>query len=115
MSIALIEQVTTALAQFTSATRLYELTLHGDDSGADLGSGGLLVEAFAADDIVHDTGARDIIALSTSAISTWCRCWGGKLRSTSALPTAAAPPSVATSPTRPCWAAKAAWRATACA
>ncbi len=67
MSIALIEQITTALAQFSSATRLYELTLHGDDSGADLGAGGLLVEAFAADDIVHDTGARDIIALSTSA------------------------------------------------
>jgi uncharacterized protein involved in type VI secretion and phage assembly len=65
MSIALIEQVTAALAQFSSATRLYALTLDGDDSA--LGSGGLLVEAFAADDSVQGAGARDIIVLSTNA------------------------------------------------
>ncbi|MQA21681.1 type VI secretion system Vgr family protein [Rugamonas rivuli] len=65
MSIALLEQITTALAQFSSATRLYALKL-GDD-GADLGSGGLLVEAFSADDMVQGIGARDIIVLSTNA------------------------------------------------
>ncbi|WP_254442343.1 type VI secretion system Vgr family protein [Duganella vulcania] len=65
VAISLIEQVTTALAQFSSATRLYALKL-GDD-GADLGSGGLLVEAFSADDMVQGTGARDIIVLSTNA------------------------------------------------
>jgi uncharacterized protein involved in type VI secretion and phage assembly/uncharacterized protein (DUF2345 family) len=67
MSIALIERITAALAQFTSATRLYEFTLKDEDDEADLGSGGLLVEAFAGDDIVHATGARDIIVLSTNA------------------------------------------------
>jgi type VI secretion system VgrG family protein len=65
MSVALIEQITTALAQFSSATRLYELTL--DEEGDELGSGGLLVEAFAADDSVQGVGARDIIVLSTNA------------------------------------------------
>lgn len=67
MSIALIEQVTTALAQFSSTTRLYELIL-ADDLSADLGSGGLLVEAFAADDRVQGVGARDLIVLSTNAL-----------------------------------------------
>jgi uncharacterized protein involved in type VI secretion and phage assembly len=67
MSMALIEQVTTALAQFSSATRLYELTLD-DDGGADLGAGGLLVEAFAADDRVQGVGARELIVLSTNAL-----------------------------------------------
>ena len=52
MSIALLEQITAALAQFSSVTRLYELTLDDGDS-ADLGAGGLLVEAFAADDSVQ--------------------------------------------------------------
>jgi type VI secretion system secreted protein VgrG len=52
MSSALTEQVTAALAQFSSASRLYELTL--GDGSADLGSGGLLVEAFAADDAVQE-------------------------------------------------------------
>ncbi|WP_332851782.1 type VI secretion system Vgr family protein [Duganella sp. S19_KUP01_CR8] len=65
MSIALLEQITTALAQFSSATRLYALKL--DDDDADLGAGGLLVEAFSADDVVQGTGARDIIVLSTNA------------------------------------------------
>ena len=65
MRIALLEQITTALAQFSSATRLYALKLGDDD--ADLGSGGLLVEAFAADDQVQGLGARDIIVLSTNA------------------------------------------------
>lgn len=65
MSIALLEQITTALAQFSSATRLYALKLGDDD--AYLVSGGLLVEAFSADDMLQGTAARDIIALSTNA------------------------------------------------
>jgi type VI secretion system secreted protein VgrG len=65
MTTAFTEQVATALAQFSSTTRLYELTI--GDSSIDLCSGGLLVEAFAADDAVNDIGARDVIVLSTSA------------------------------------------------
>ena len=66
MSIALLEQITAALAQFSSVTRLYELTLDDGDS-ADLGAGGLLVEAFTADDSVQGVGPRDVIVLSTNA------------------------------------------------
>ena len=66
MSTALIEQVTTALAQFSSATRLYALALEGGDG--DLGSGGLLVEAFSADDSVQGVGPRDVIVLSTNSM-----------------------------------------------
>jgi type VI secretion system secreted protein VgrG len=65
MSAALTEQILTALARFRSDTRLYALTV-GDES-ADLGSGGLLVEAFAADDEVQAIGWRDVIAVSTNA------------------------------------------------
>lgn len=61
----LLDQAMAALAQFGSATRLFALTL--EDAGADLGSGGLLVEAFAARDLVDGVGARDVIALSTRA------------------------------------------------
>jgi type VI secretion system VgrG family protein len=62
---ALTEQVTAALTQFSSTSRLYELTI--GDGNAGLGSGGPLVEAFTADDAVNELGARDVIALSTSA------------------------------------------------
>jgi type VI secretion system secreted protein VgrG len=65
MTTALTQQVATALAQFSSTTRLYELTI--GEGSAEQGSGGLLVEAFAADDAVNELGARDVIALSTSA------------------------------------------------
>jgi type VI secretion system VgrG family protein len=65
MTTVLTEQVSTALTQFSSTTRLYELTV-GDDS-VDLGSGGLLVEAFAAEDAVNSIGKRDVIVLSTNA------------------------------------------------
>lgn len=61
----LLDQAIAALAQFGSATRLYALTL--EDQGLELGSGGLLVEAFAARDLVQGVGARDVIALSTRA------------------------------------------------
>jgi type VI secretion system secreted protein VgrG len=62
---ALAEQVTAALAQFSSTTRLYELTI--GEGNADVDTGGLLVEAFAADDAVNELGSRDVIALSASA------------------------------------------------
>lgn len=65
MGIALIEQATTALAQFGSATRLYGLTL--GEGAAESAIGELLVEAFVAHDQVGELGARDVIALSTSA------------------------------------------------
>jgi Rhs element Vgr protein len=65
MTAALTEQLTTALAQFFSATRLYELTV--GEGRADLGSGGLLVEAFVSRDAVQEIGARDVVVLSTSA------------------------------------------------
>ena len=65
MNQTLTEQITTTLAQFATSSRLYALTV-GDGSAA-LGSGGLLVEAFAADDIVQGIGARDVIAVSTDA------------------------------------------------
>jgi len=66
MSSVLLQRITTALAQFSSRSRLYEL--HLDGAGDDgLGAGGLLVEAFTAADTLQDTGARDIIVLSTNA------------------------------------------------
>jgi type VI secretion system secreted protein VgrG len=63
--ITLTEQVTSALAQFTSDSRLYAL-IFGDGS-ADSGPGELLVEAFVAHEPVQEIGARDVIVLSTSA------------------------------------------------
>ncbi len=65
MNLALTEQITTALAQFSSATSLYALTV--GDGSLGLGSGGLLVEAFFADDAVQGIGGRDIIVLSSDA------------------------------------------------
>ncbi|PHV22403.1 type VI secretion system tip protein VgrG [Janthinobacterium sp. BJB446] len=61
MSSTSTDKIADALAAFTSATRLYELTF-GEDADS-----GLLVEAFAADERLQEVGARDIIALSTSA------------------------------------------------
>jgi type VI secretion system secreted protein VgrG len=59
MSSTLAGQVLTALSEFSSHTRLYELKLK---DGADPG---LLVEAFAADEQLQGIGARDVVALST--------------------------------------------------
>lgn len=64
MSTDVLAQVYGALAQFASESRLYELTLEKQD---DYGSGGLLVEAFFADDCLQESLARDVIALSTNA------------------------------------------------
>ena len=61
----LTEQITGALTHFSSASRLYALEI--GDSTANLGAGGLLVEAFASDDEVQGIGARDVILLSTDA------------------------------------------------
>jgi type VI secretion system secreted protein VgrG len=61
----LTEKISSALAQFSSASRLYALTV--GDGSAELGSGGLLVEAFAADDMVQGIGGRDVIVVSTDA------------------------------------------------
>ncbi|ATD62711.1 MAG: type VI secretion system Vgr family protein [Janthinobacterium svalbardensis] len=58
----LTQDIVSAVAAFNGATRLYALSI-GDD-GQD---SGLLVEGFAADEALQTIGARDIIALSTSA------------------------------------------------
>jgi type VI secretion system secreted protein VgrG len=63
MTIALVRQVTAALAEFSSSTRLYELSTV-DPS---LGSSGLLVEAFSGVDALQEVGWRDVIVLSTTA------------------------------------------------
>lgn len=65
MTIALVRQVTDALAEFSSRSRLHELTIGEGDSGP--ASGTLLVEAFAASDAVQEIGYRDVIVLSTTA------------------------------------------------
>lgn len=65
MHIDLTEQITTALAQFSSTTRLYALTVGSGRTG--LASGELFVEAFAATEGVQQIGARDVIVLSTNA------------------------------------------------
>ena len=65
MTVALTEKILASLAQFSSATRLYALTV-GDDP-LDRVAGGLLVEAFAADEAVQGIGVRDIIVLAADA------------------------------------------------
>ncbi len=57
--------IAATLGAFSSVNRLYELILNGN--GGERGEAGLLVEAFVADDAVHGTGFRDIIALSLDA------------------------------------------------
>lgn len=61
----LVQTVLAELVRFDSGKRLYALSV-GEERD-DLGSGGLLVEAFAAVDAVQEVGARDVIAVSTSA------------------------------------------------
>jgi type VI secretion system secreted protein VgrG len=60
-----LDDLQATLASFASASRLYQLTFGSDDP--DFGSGGLLVEAFAAREELQTVGARDIIVLSTNA------------------------------------------------
>ncbi len=62
MTTALVRQVTDSLAEFSSGSRLYELAIM-DPS---VGTGGMLVEAFAAIDSLQEVGWRDVIVLSTS-------------------------------------------------
>ncbi|MET0856451.1 MAG: contractile injection system protein, VgrG/Pvc8 family, partial [Telluria sp.] len=56
----LARQVLSALAEFSSQTRLYELTFKDQRTAASL-----LVEAFAADEQLLGVGSIDVIALST--------------------------------------------------
>jgi type VI secretion system secreted protein VgrG len=65
MTIALVRQVTDALAEFASSSRLYAVSIGDDENGSGLDS--LLVEAFAASEAVQEIGWRDVIVLSTSA------------------------------------------------
>jgi type VI secretion system secreted protein VgrG len=62
MSSAIVGQVLSALSEFSSHSRLYELTFKDQRNGA-----GLLVEAFAADEQLLGIGGFDVIALSTRA------------------------------------------------
>ena len=62
----LLGQITSALARFSSETRLYALTI--GDAGTDQGDGAqLMVEAFVADDTLQGVTGRDVIVVSTSA------------------------------------------------
>ena len=65
MSAALTERISTALAGYDSATRLYGLEL--DDLRGGGAAGEFLVEAFSSNDAVQELGARELIVLSTSA------------------------------------------------
>lgn len=58
----LVDQVRESLLRYTSASRLYELTLEELEHAEPL-----LVEAFAAQDGLQEIGHRDVIVLSTSA------------------------------------------------
>ncbi|HEU4376006.1 MAG TPA: hypothetical protein VFS02_21095, partial [Telluria sp.] len=60
MSSMLAREVLTALSEFSSHTRLYELTFR--HSKVDL-----MVEAFCADEQLQGIGHRDVITLSTRA------------------------------------------------
>lgn len=63
MAIALTEQIKTALAEYTGASRLIDLTIgEGRASRCDF-----LVEAFHAEDGLQEMGGCEVIALSTSA------------------------------------------------
>jgi len=61
MSTTLTDQIFAALAEFSSASRLYQLKIGANQETS------LLVEAFLADDAVQEVGTRDVIALSTDA------------------------------------------------
>ena len=67
MGTALAEQISRALAQFSSTTRLYTITITVDDDRAPFAPDELMVEAFAAEDAVDEVGAREVIVLSLSA------------------------------------------------
>jgi type VI secretion system secreted protein VgrG len=62
MGSTLAGEVLSALSEFSSHTRLYELTFRDQRNGA-----GLLAEAFAADEELLGVGGVDVIALSTRA------------------------------------------------
>jgi type VI secretion system VgrG family protein len=57
----LIQQLSSALVEFSSATRLYAVTI------GEAASDNLLVEAFVARETMQEVGARELIVLSTNA------------------------------------------------
>jgi type VI secretion system secreted protein VgrG len=61
MSSSLAVEVLSALSEFSSHTRLYEIKFR------DQGVAGLLVEAFCSDEQLHRIGTREVIVLSTRA------------------------------------------------
>ncbi|MET3118740.1 hypothetical protein AAKU64_002973, partial [Undibacterium sp. GrIS 1.8] len=52
--------------EFSSDTRLYDFSLQNAEQVVDFGSGGLLVEGFAAQEALHSISTRDVILLSTN-------------------------------------------------
>lgn len=65
MSPDLTEQIAATLAEYSNATRLFELRI--GNATQDPGTSTLLVEAYVAEDALLDILACDVIALSTSA------------------------------------------------
>lgn len=61
MSTALTDQILTALAEFSSTSRLYGLAV------GELEPDALMLEAFAAHEAVNEVGVHELIVLSTSA------------------------------------------------
>jgi len=64
MNSAWLQQLHSALAQFSSSNRLYGLKVGASDSGNSKSE--LLVEAFLAEDSISEIGTRDVIVVSTS-------------------------------------------------
>ena len=76
MATSLTEQLTAALTQFASDTRLYELTI--GDGRANLGSRGLLVEAFLLhlgdhewDKVAADLAPKAIVVVTRERNNEW--------------------------------------------
>ncbi|TCV81097.1 type VI secretion system Vgr family protein [Sulfurirhabdus autotrophica] len=68
LSTQLPQQLLAMLSKFSSETRLYDISFKDDQAVTlELGSGGLLVEAFSAIEGLHTIATRDIIVLSTNA------------------------------------------------
>lgn len=65
MNHGLVNEITTALLRFSSASRLYSLTI--GDGDVELVPGQLLVEAFVREEGVQDIGSCEVIALSINA------------------------------------------------
>jgi type VI secretion system secreted protein VgrG len=82
MSSSLTGQVVTALSEYSSRTRLYELKFEDQGGGAAWSSAlsSLLVEAFSADEQLQAIGTRDVIVLSTRAAISHASLLGKRAR-----------------------------------